>query len=133
MRRVALVLASRTEVVMARRRPEGLFGALWEPPTAAGWDPAYLARSLQVDPGKVAPSGRVVHVLSHRRMEVAVVRGGLGRRRRWLTPRGYDAIEVVRIDALPGLAHSALARKVLAVAGVLVLAKAARRGLRFPG
>ncbi len=132
MRRVAIVLASRTEVVLARRRLDGLFGGLWEPPTATGRDPAPLARSLRIKPGTVARSGQVVHVLSHRRMQIAVLRGPLGRRRRWPVPQGYDAIQVVRIAELPNLAHSTLARKVLAAAGVLALAKAARRGLRSP-
>jgi A/G-specific adenine glycosylase len=130
---VAMVLASRTGVVMARRRPEGLFGGLWEPPLAEGRDPASLARSLHVEPGALAPSGKVVHVLSHRRMQIAVVRGPMGRRRRWPVPPGYDAIEVVPIAALSGLAHSTLARKVLTAGGVLALAKAARRGLRSSG
>jgi A/G-specific adenine glycosylase len=132
-RSVAVVVASRTEVVMARRGPDGLFGGLWEPPMAAGRNPASLARSLRVEPGTLAHAGQVVHVLSHRRMQIDVVRGALGRRRLWPVPQGYDAIEVIVIAAVSGLAHSTLARKVLAAAGVLALAKAARGGLRSSG
>jgi A/G-specific adenine glycosylase len=132
-RAVAIVLASSTEVLLAHRRPEGLFGGLWEPPMASGREPASLARVLHVDAGVLARAGQVEHVLSHRRMRVEVVRGPIGRRRRWRVPEGYDAIEVVRVADLSLRAHSTLARKVLVAAGVLALAKAARRGLRSSG
>lgn len=130
MRRVALVIASSSQVVLARRRREALFGGLWEPPAADGVDPRPLAAALGVE-GTLRPAGRVVHVLSHRRMEVAVSVASLGRRRRWSPPGpDYEAIEVVRVDELASRAHSTLARKVLTAAGVLPLAKAPRTGLR---
>jgi hypothetical protein len=66
-------------------------------------------------------------------MEVAVSVTSLGKRRRWSPPGDdYDAIEVVRIDEVASRAHSTLARKVLAAAGVLPLAKGHRAGLRSP-
>jgi len=131
-KRVALVIASSSQVVLARRRREALFGGLWEPPAADGVDPRRLATTLGVE-GVLRPGGRVVHVLSHRRMEVAVSVTTLGRRRRWSLPGDdYDAIEVVRIDEVASRAHSTLARKVLAVAGVLPLAKGHGAGLRSP-
>jgi len=128
--RVAIVLASTTEVVLARRRPEGLFGGLWEPPIAPGKDPAPLAKLLRVERRSLVPSGRVAHVLSHRRMQIAVLRAPIGRRRRWPLPPDYDAIEVVPLAEVLSRAHSSLARKVLAAARLLALAKSARRGLR---
>ena len=89
-----------------------------------------LAAELGVE-GALRPGGRVVHVLSHRRMEIDVSVAALGRRRRWSPPgQDYDAIEVARIDELSSRAHSTLARKVLAAAGVLPLAKAPGTGLR---
>ncbi len=128
--RVALVIASRSHVVLAHRRPEALVGGLWEPPIAEGTDPRALAARLGVE-GALRAGGRVVHVLSHRRMEVDVSAAALGRRRRWSPPSAdYDAVEVVRIDEMSARAHSTLARKVLAAAGVLPLAKAPRVGLR---
>ena len=129
-RRVALVIASASHVLLARRRRESLFGGLWEPPAADGVDPRPLAAELGVE-GALRPGGRVVHVLSHRRMEIDVSVAALGRRRRWSPPgQDYDAIEVARIDELSLRAHSTLARKVLAAAGVLPLAKAPGTGLR---
>jgi len=135
-RRVALVLASRTAVLLARRRRVLLFGGLWEPPMAAGADAAPLASLLGVDVGILSPAGQIVHVLSHRRMQVAVLRGPLGRRKAtaWPVPGAdYDAIEVVPVAAVYARAHSTLARKVLAAGGLVPLAKAPRRGLRSSG
>jgi len=129
-RRVALVIASSSQVVLARRRSGALFGGLWEPPAADGVDPRPLAAELRVE-GVLRSGGRVVHVLSHRRMEVDVSVVPLGKRRRWSPPgQDYDAIEVVPVDEVASRAHSTLARKVLAVAGVLTLAKAPGTGLR---
>jgi A/G-specific adenine glycosylase len=131
-RRVALVIASSSQVVLARRRREALFGGLWEPPAADGVDPRPLAAELGLEEA-LQPAGLVVHVLSHRRMEVHVSLAPLGRRRRWALPgTDYDAIEVTRLDEVASRAHSTLARKVLAAAGVLPLAKAAAPGLRSP-
>ena len=131
-KRVALVIASPSHVVLARRKREALFGGLWEPPAADGVDPRPLAVALGIQ-GALRPGGRVVHVLSHRRMEVDVSVAVLGKRRRWSPPgEDYDAIEVARIDEVALRAHSTLARKVLAAAGVLALAKTPRPGLRSP-
>ena len=120
------MIASGSHVVLARRRREALFGGLWEPPSAEGVDPGPLAAELGVE-AALRPAGRVVHVLSHRRMEVEVSVAPLGRRRRWSPPgREYDAIEVARIDEVSLRAHATLARKVLAAAGVLPLAEDGR-------
>jgi A/G-specific adenine glycosylase len=117
-RRVALVLASDRAVLLARRRPDLLFGGLWEPPSADG-DLAALAAELGVDPETLEPAGDVEHVLSHRRMRVEVARGPLGGRRRWPLPGpDYDAVACVDRSDLGSRAQASLARKILAVAGV---------------
>jgi len=132
--RVAIVLASPSAVLLARRRPDALFGGLWEPPSTAGSLDGLAAR-LGVEVSALAPMGEIVHVLSHRRLVVRVVRGALGRRTRWPTPEEeYDAIEAVpagRLSSAPAgrdggsYAQAALGRKILAVANVV------RSGLRF--
>jgi A/G-specific adenine glycosylase len=117
-KRSAIVLASDDAVLLARRRPDALFGGLWEPPSADG-DGAALARRLGVDPASLAPAGRVVHVLSHRRLVIDVARGSLAapRRKRWPIPGpDYDAVEVVAIADLSLWPHATLARKILAAA-----------------
>ncbi len=122
-RRVAVVLASRRCVLLARRRRESLFGGLWEPPSCEG-DLTSLAALLGIDPQLLERAGEVVHVLSHRRMHVEVARGALPRRRSWASPGpDYDAIEPVALKDLPARAHSTLARK------VLIVANTALRGL----
>jgi A/G-specific adenine glycosylase len=129
-RRVALVVASADHVVLARRRREGLFAGLWEPPAADGDDPFPLAAELGIPERGIRPGGHVVHVLSHRRLEIAVSVADIGRRRRWQPPGpDYEAIEAVRKDQLLSRPHASLTRKILAAAGVVPLAKAARPGL----
>jgi len=133
MRRVALVLASDSAVLLARRRREALFGGLWEPPAVdesgqPGSALARLAMRLGVDPGTLRAAAHVEHLLTHRRMQVAVARGPLGRRRRWPLPSDeYDAIEVVPLDRLASYARASLVTKVLRAAG---LAMPAAHGLR---
>jgi A/G-specific adenine glycosylase len=129
-RRVALVVASAERVVLARRRRHGLFAGLWEPPAADGDDPEPLAAQLGIDGRALRSGGHVVHVLSHRRLEIDVSIATIGRRRRWGLPGpDYDGVEAVRLDELLSRPHAALARKILAAAGVAPLAKEARPGL----
>jgi A/G-specific adenine glycosylase len=97
LRRVMLVVASRSIVGLARRKPGALFGGLWEPPGldvatgpshgeeghgAAGDEArrlADLARSLGIAPRAVERAGVVEHVLTHRHMHVTVARADPGR------------------------------------------------------
>lgn len=117
-RHVAIVLASAKAVLLARRRPQLLFGGLWEPPSTAGKLPSLAAR-LGLEPRTLEHVGDVIHVLSHRRMHVSVMRGVLPRRSRWQVPGPeYDAVEAVARDGLQTRAHGALTVKVLEVANV---------------
>lgn len=140
--RVMLVVASRETILLARRKPDALFGGLWEPPglDAANEDDAPraltdLARRLGVDPRSVEAAGVVEHVLTHRRMRVVVARAEAPERVR---ARGrdsggrgaieapsadYDQIELVPWARLGAFASSSLVRKVLAIAGVAKLAR----------
>jgi A/G-specific adenine glycosylase len=120
-RRVAIVLASERAVLLARRRGDVLFGGLWEPPLAEG-EMATLATRLGIDATSLVPAGEVLHLLSHRRMQIVVARAPLGRltrRKRWPLPGPeYDAVELVQLDELARRPQATLARKVLAVADV---------------
>jgi A/G-specific adenine glycosylase len=137
MRRVALVLSSASSVLLARRRKEALFGGLWEPPAVddvgePGSALARLAKVLGVRAGALEAAGEVEHVLSHRRMRIAVARGPLGRRRRWPLPSDeYDAIEVVPLARMGTYALASLVTKVLRASGVeMRLAQPTAQGLR---
>ncbi len=72
-RRVAIVLASARAVVLARRRGNALFGGMWEAPTADG-EMATLAARLGIEANELERAGEVVHILSHRRMQIEVAR-----------------------------------------------------------
>ena len=125
-RRAAVVLTRGDDVLMGRRRADGLFGGMWEPPSVLSTDrtsaPARLEQALGARLPKLTPSGVVTHVLSHRRLEIDVFRGALAARRR--APRvvderagDYDAFELVPIDALDRRGVTTLARKLLAAGG----------------
>jgi len=117
-RLVAVVLASPRAVLLARRRSDLLLGGLWEPPSTAGNLPA-LAKALGIERDALEHVGEVVHVLSHRRLRVEVVRGVLPRHRRWELPGPeYEAIEAVAMGDIRRRAHGALTLKLLAVANV---------------
>jgi A/G-specific adenine glycosylase len=113
----SIVLASSKCVLLARRRKDLLFGGLWEPPCAKTLD--ILAAGLRVDPIHLREAGTIVHILSHRKLEVRVVLGRLSRRTRFALPSSeYDAVDAVPIARLDTLAHATLARKILVVANV---------------
>jgi len=117
MNRVAVVLSSARFVLLAKRRPDVLFGGLWEPPS--GNDLGGLASALAVDVGDLEPVGQVVHLLTHRRMHVSVMRGPLRHRRgRGIPGPEYDAVEAVSFDRLDERAQASLTRKVLKVANL---------------
>jgi A/G-specific adenine glycosylase len=133
-RRVAIVLTTHDvrgrgeAVLLARRRPDVLFGGLWEPPSAPRSRKRLLAARLGVKLGELRDAGEVVHVLSHRRMHVQVLHGFCVLNSRTRSPLGagadlgadYVATRLVPYADLRLPAHAALTRKVLAMASVAI-------------
>jgi adenine-specific DNA glycosylase len=122
-RRVAVVVASKRAVVLARRRRDVLFGGLWEPPNApntrGGLEALVAALGLDAAEGQLEVVGEVTHVLSHRRLRVEVVRAALGSRRRFAVPGPeYDAVARVVLGKLAERPHASLSRRILEVANV---------------
>ena len=131
--RTALVLASETRLLLARRRPDVLFGGLWEPPGTGGTRGASgaedgvesLAARFGCSRADLELAGQVVHVLSHRLMQVEVLCGPLRetvrRKRRFVPPSGdpdfeYDAVEAVVWSDVADRPHASLTTKILKVA-----------------
>jgi A/G-specific adenine glycosylase len=122
-RRWALVATKGEGVLVGQRRAELRFGGMWEPPAAeqlpdeleeAGV--ARLAKIAGARLGPLEPKGEVVHVLSHRRLEIAVVGAELRSLGRSRDTGEYHRFELVPKDALAERGVSTLARKVLRAA-----------------
>jgi A/G-specific adenine glycosylase len=106
-------------LLLCRRPDAGLFAGLWEPPTLEGAVEELVAQldavgiSVSLSPGGAS----VEHVLSHRRLQVAVrhARHVLGASRQEPSPpEPYVAARWVPRSALPTLGISTLARKLIA-------------------
>jgi A/G-specific adenine glycosylase len=122
--RAALVATRGDKVVLARRKPDLLFGGLWEPPTVDDLGEKTPNWAKMVSLPTILPelAGDLVHVLSHRRMTVTVHHARIGTRagRPALTAplhAEYDAVELVARENVPTRGISSLARKILQVGG----------------
>lgn len=128
----ALVARRGGKVLLGRRRGDALFGGLWEPPMVEGPDPKAAEAALRAISPRARAAGHVRHVLSHRRLEVAVFAGEPARGA--AMPTLYDAVEFVPESELGGRGVSTLARKLLAAAAEGAAAEGAKasRGARRP-
>jgi A/G-specific adenine glycosylase len=90
--RVALWIEADGAVLLARRRPEGLYGGLWELPQGDDLAAARRLVGARVTVGAAAFSHE--QVLSHRRIRVEVRPARLAGKARLVGPRdpGYDAL-----------------------------------------
>lgn len=108
----AFVLIRGDRVWMCRRRPEGLFGGLWEPPMVPAPARVFRKSLASLTDAKPMRLGTIEHVLTHRVLEVVVVRWEMGRGE--LAPvDGYDACRWATASQRAKLGLSALASKVL--------------------
>jgi A/G-specific adenine glycosylase len=104
---IALVARRGSEVLLARRASDGLFGGLWEPPMGTDLSAFDVT-------GKVK-KGRVVHVLSHRKLTIDVYSAKVRALPKAL-PEPYETAGLFEELDLGDLGISTLARKVLAAA-----------------
>ena len=109
--RAALWLEADGRLVLARRRPEGLFGGLWELPQ--GTSPAEVARALGVARVAAAPVAYHDQVLSHRRLRIAVYACAPPRRLVAQGVPGYDAIARVPLAEVAALGVAASTTAIL--------------------
>ena len=124
-RRASIVATYRGDVLLGQRHAAGRFGGMWEPPMIDDHEDMAknaeaLAALVGVALGDIAPAGHVTHILSHRKMEIAVIVARL-LRAPGDAPRErgeYAKLARVSKDAVGARALTKLARKVLAVAGI---------------
>ena len=118
----AFVLFDGWRVLMCRRRPDGLFGGLWEPPMGEARRGSCVRQLVERMVGGKGERlrGRIVHVLTHRVLDVRVTR--------WVVEEGsvcedgfvwgaYEEARWVGRDEVSLLGMSSLASKVLVKAG----------------
>jgi A/G-specific adenine glycosylase len=113
---LALVSRRGKRVLLARRRPGGLFGGLWEPPMVECGDAnaeASLHAILGVPVGNMKRVGEQVHVLTHRKFRITIATADLRKPPVSTSSATYDCLAWKGTDELPTLAMSSLARKVL--------------------
>jgi A/G-specific adenine glycosylase len=110
------VIARGEAVLLAKRPKDGLMGGLWEPPRSA-------PRGVR----GITSAGRFTHVLTHRRLEIEVVRCASSARHGVSIP-GYDETRWVRAADLEDLGLSTLARKALVISGFAIGARGSPRG-----
>ena len=105
-------------ILVARRRPDRLFGGLWEPPSIDGPPRARAQLAAWLPVGKLRRVGAIEHVLSHRKLAVDVMRAdltGIIEAKDLPEGAGYDAVKVVSEEELDDLGVATLSRKVLAM------------------
>lgn len=121
-RRDALVAVRGDRVLFARRRADGLFGGMWEPPMldrGSGSSGGRLAALVGLEGGLDARKvGVATHVLSHRRLDVAVYRAELDPSHApGLAPSPeYEDLALLDATDLSARGASTLCRKILAAA-----------------
>ena len=106
-------------VVLARRRPDLLFGGLWEPPSVEGGPKMRSLLTAWLPVGKLVRAGAVEHVLSHRKLTIDVLRATLtGDVEMDDVPvsAGYDAVRLTSNAEMADVGISTLTRKILALA-----------------
>jgi A/G-specific adenine glycosylase len=115
----SLVAVSKGLVLLARRKRDGLFGGLWEPPSIEGARAAKEELLRRVPVTAVTKQGSIVHVLSHRRLTVDVHVAALAVDPKEVDlPEPYEEARLVDPTELGDIGIAALARKVLAKARV---------------
>ena len=124
--RAALVLERDDEVLLTKRRGDRLFGGMWEPPavdvdseTQTEVAPPALEKLLGLKSVKYTKKNTVKHVLSHRKMDVAVLTARLTsttKKIAFTENDEYDEARWVTREALAKLPASTLCKKILAAA-----------------
>jgi A/G-specific adenine glycosylase len=98
-------------LVLARRRPDGLFGGLWELPQ--GEDRADVARELGASAVDAEPVAHHEQILTHRRLRIAVYRATPPTTLVDATIPGYDACAWIQLSRVARLGIAAATAAIL--------------------
>jgi A/G-specific adenine glycosylase len=120
---VALVVTSPRGLLVERQSSAGRYAGMWEVPQAAGSDPAPLLVRFAIS-GAVA-SGQLVHVLTHRRLEIVVycVHLALKRDADRVCASSRDTLMFVDANEVEARGTSTLTRRVVELAAQHASAK----------
>jgi len=114
---IALVARRESRVLLARRRPGGLFAGLWEPPmveiTGTELPESSLRMLLGVERLELSPVAEQIHVLTHRRFRITIATADIEGEVTAPSGTAYDRLAWKPSGELGSLAMSSLARKVL--------------------
>ncbi len=106
--RTLVWVEARGKIIVARRRPDGLFGGLWELPSL---EVAQAIGVTEIDRDPVAYHDQT---LSHRRLRIAVLRGAMPRTLVDHADPSYDAIRRMKIADVRQLGVAAATTAILA-------------------
>ncbi|PIE06190.1 MAG: A/G-specific adenine glycosylase [Sorangium cellulosum] len=115
----AFVLTREGLVWMCRRREEGLFGGMWEPPMVQAEERIYGKALQRVILGRSRRlKGKLEHVLTHRIIQVRVIRWDVEQASELPMASSYDRGRWMQAGQGTGMGISSLASRVLDYAGV---------------
>lgn len=119
--RAAVVIERAGEVLLTKRRGDRLFGGMWEPPAvdideSADQPPANLRNMLGLKDVIYTQKEAVKHVLSHRKMDVAVFAAS-AKKVIFVATDEYDEARWVSRETLREIPASTLCKKILKAAG----------------
>ncbi len=114
---VALVARRGSRLLLGRRRADGLFGGLWEPPMIEIAEGATHQKLLGGLVGstlvELKVAGEQTHVLTHRKIRITIATGRLSREPSASGGASYERFEWRGDSELSSLGMSSLAKKIL--------------------
>ena len=116
----AIVALNGDRILLARRRSDGLFGGLWEPPLVEGGPKVVEELCTLLGVRSPVKRGTVVHVLSHRRLSIDVHLAHAPKPALPSSlPETYESARFLSVAELESVGIATLGRKILATAGVV--------------
>jgi A/G-specific adenine glycosylase len=130
-RAVAALVREEGRLLLARRPSRGLLADLWEPPGGPGDDlSSALSSRLGLDLLEATPVGTVTHVFTHLKLHTAVYEARVAGELR--VGSDYQDARWVPVGAIPDMALSTLARKLIRLGSAPSATPRTRRARKDP-